>query len=200
MPKDKSATSARILTSMREEFLSYGYEKASLNRIAKKVGITTAGLYKHYHGKEDMFAALVRETLDGLNTLNVDGMEQLGKDPAEFDPFHEEWSRTLVDFIFDHYDGAKLLICCAHGSRFESFEEDLIQREAESNRQYAELLARRGKRVKPLTEMQWHLLSTEYIHLVFEIVRHDLTREEAYRHMAFVRALLYPGWKEILGL
>ena len=200
MPKDKSATSARILACMREEFLAYGYEKASLNRIAKKVGITTAGLYKHYHGKEDMFGALVKDTIDALDTLNADGMGQLAEDPSAYDPFREEWSRALVDFIFDHYDGAKLLICRSHGSRFESFEEDLIQRETKSNQQFAELLTRCGNPVKPLTDMQWHLLSTQYIHLVFEIVRHDLTREEAYQHMAFVRALLYPGWKEILGL
>lgn len=200
MPKDKSATSARILACMREEFLAYGYEKASLNRIAKKFGITTAGLYKHYHGKEDMFGALVKDTIDALDTLNADGMGQLAEDPSAYDPFREEWSRALVDFIFDHYDGAKLLICRSHGSRFESFEEDLIQRETKSNQQFAELLTRCGNPVKPLTDMQWHLLSTQYIHLVFEIVRHDLTREEAYQHMAFVRALLYPGWKEILGL
>ena len=200
MPKDKSATSARILACMREEFLAYGYEKASLNRIAKKVGITTAGLYKHYHGKEDMFGALVQDTIDALNALNADSMGQLTEDPSAYDPFREEWSRALVDFIFDHYEGAKLLICRAHGSRFESFEEDLIRREAESNRQYAALLECRGKHVKPLTDMQWHLLSTQYIHLVFEIVRHELSREEAYQHMAFVRSLLYPGWKEILGL
>ena len=200
MPKDKSATSARILACMREEFLAYGYEKASLNRIANKVGITTAGLYKHYHGKEDMFAALVQDTIDALDALNADGMGQMAEDSSEYDPFREEWSRALVDFIFDHYDGAKLLICRSHGSRFESFEEDLIQRETKSNQQYAQMLASRGNPVKPLTEMQWHLLSTEYIHLVFEIVRHELSREEAYQHMAFVRALLYPGWKEILGL
>ena len=200
MPKDKRATSARILESMKEEFLAFGYEKASLNRIAKKVGITTAGLYKHYHGKEDMFGALVQDTIDALNALNADGMDQMADDPSEFDPFREEWSRALVDFIFAHFDGAKLLICRSHGSRFESFEEDLIERETQSNRQYAELLASRGRPVKPLTEMQWHLLSTEYIHLVFEIVRHDLTREEALQHMAFVRSLLYPGWKELLGL
>ena len=200
MPKDKSATGARILVCMREEFLAHGYEKASLNRIADKVGITTAGLYKHYHGKEDMFAALVQDTIDALDALNADGMGQLAEDPSAYDPFREDWSRALVDFIFDHYDGAKLLICCSHGSRFESFEEDMIEQETKSNQQYAELLASCGRPVKQLTEMQWHLLSTEYIHLVFEIVRHDLTREEAYRHMAFVRALLYPGWREILGL
>lgn len=200
MPKDKSATSARILACMREEFLAYGYEKASLNRIAKKVGITTAGLYKHYRGKEDMFASLVQNTLDDLDELMAGSFSSTTENAAYNDPFQEAWSRTLVDFIFDHYEGVKLLICCAHGSRFESFEEDLIQKEADSNQQYARVLENAGLQGKPLSEIQWHLLSTEYVHLVLEIVRHDFSKEDAYRHMDFVRALLYPGWKEIFGL
>ena len=200
MPKDKSATSARILACMREEFLAYGYEKASLNRIAKKVGITTAGLYKHYRGKEDMFASLVQNTLDDLDELMAESFPSTAENAAQNDPFQEAWSRSLVDFIFDHYEGVKLLICCAHGSRFETFEEDLIQKEASSNQQYARVLENAGLQVKPLSEMQWHLLSTEYVHLVLEIVRHDFSKEDAYRHMDFVRALLYPGWREIFGL
>ena len=200
MPKDKSATNARILACMRSEFLTYGYEKASLNRIAKQVGITTAGLYKHFHGKEDMFAFLVKDTLGNLEKLTEDSTASMVGSVLDYDPFGVEWSSSLVDFIFDHYEGMKLLICCSHGSRFEGFEEDLIQREAESNKQYAVMLEKAGKPVKPLTDMQWHLLSTQYIHLVCEILWHDLTRDEAYRHMDFVRALLYPGWREIFGL
>ena len=200
MPKDKSATNARILTCMREEFLTYGYEKASLNRIAKQVGITTAGLYKHFRGKEDMFAFLVRDTLDDLEKLTEAGTASMVGGVPDYDPFREEWSRSLVDFIFEHYEGMKLLVCCSHGSRFESFEEELIQRETESNKQYAAMLKEAGKPVKSLTDMQWHMLSTQYIHLLGEILRHDLTRDEAYRHMDFVRSLLYPGWREIFGI
>ena len=51
---------------MKEEFLTFGYEKASLNRISAKVGITTAGLYKHFSGKEDMFRFLVKDALDAF--------------------------------------------------------------------------------------------------------------------------------------
>ena len=56
MSRDKSLTNARIIRCMREEFLTYGYEKASLNRISSRVGITTAALYKHFRNKADMFS------------------------------------------------------------------------------------------------------------------------------------------------
>ncbi|MBR1423035.1 MAG: TetR/AcrR family transcriptional regulator [Ruminococcus sp.] len=198
MPKDKSATNAKIIACMREEFLTYGYEKASLNRISAKVGITTAGLYKHFSGKEDMFGFLVKDALDALDSMQSKSISEMSA--KDYDPFSDEISAELIELIYQHFESWKLLVCCSGGSKYESFEEELIDIETASNKHYAEILRRAGKSVKPLTEMEWHILSTEYIHLVLEIVRHDMAKDEAYRHMSFVKTLLYPGWKEIFGL
>lgn len=184
---------------MREEFLTYGYEKASLNRVSAKVGITTAGLYKHFKGKEDMFYYLVKDTLDAFNELSDSNVEQMETEEV-YDPFDDDWASFWVDFIFEHYDGIKLLICCSKGSAYESFEEDLIEKEASANKRYAEIREASGKKTKTISDLQWHILSTAYVHLVFEIVQHDMTKEEAHEHMKFVSSLLYPGWKEIFGI
>ncbi len=61
-------------------------------------------------------------------------------------------------------------------------------------------LAASGRNPKKITDLQWHILATAYVHLIFEIVRHDMAKEEAMQHMRFVSTLLYPGWKEIFGL
>ena len=200
MPKDKSETNAKIIACMRKEFLTYGFEKASLNRISKEVGITTAGLYKHFKSKEDMFGYLVDGTLSDLKKLQERESDDMESDAVSMDPFSEEWMKTLVDFIYNHYEGFKLLICRSVGSCYETFEEDLIHEEEESNKQYGELLSRAGYKVKELTDIEWHILSTEYIHLVSEIVRHDMEKDEAFTHMKFVKMLLYPGWRKIFGL
>ncbi|HBG66272.1 MAG TPA: TetR/AcrR family transcriptional regulator [Treponema sp.] len=200
MHKDKSATTAKIIACMREEFLTWGYEKASVNRIAKKVGITSAGLYKHFEGKEAMFGFLVKDTLEALEQLQAESSGKMSGDAAAYSPFREEYMIPLVDFIYEHYEGFKLLLCCSEGSRYGSFEEDLIESETETNKQYARMLAQSGVPVKALSDMEWHLLSTEYIHAVFEIIRHNLSKEDAYRHMEFIRTLMYPGWQKLFGL
>ena len=41
----------RILESARKEFLTYGFEKASLKSICEGAGVTTGALYKRYKGK-----------------------------------------------------------------------------------------------------------------------------------------------------
>ena len=199
MPRDKTATYEKIIRCMKEEFLTFGYEKASLNRVSEKVGITTAGLYKHFKNKEDMFFSLVKDTLDAFHSVAASSTHQMETE-TEYNPFDDDWAMFWVDFIYKHYVGVKLLICCSKGSAYENFEEDLIRKEAEANKEYADILRASGKMKKEISDMQWHILATAYVHLIFEVVRHDMTREEAIDHMQFVRDLLYPGWRQIYGL
>lgn len=199
MPRDKTATCEKIILCMKEEFLAFGYEKASLNRVSAKVGITTAGLYKHFKNKEDMFFSLVKDTLDAFYSVAASSTHQMETE-NEYNPFDDDWAMFWVDFIYKHYAGVKLLICCSKGSAYENFEEELIRKEAEVNKEYADILRASGKMKKEISDMQWHILATAYVHLIFEVVRHDMTREEAIGHMQFVRDLLYPGWRQIYGL
>ena len=199
MPRDKTATYEKIIRCMKEEFLTFGYEKASLNRVSAKVGITTAGLYKHFKNKEDMFFSLVKDTLDAFHSVAASSTHQMETE-TEYNPFDDDWAMFWVDFIYKHYVGVKLLICCSKGSAYENFEEDLLRKEAEANKEYADILRASGKMKKEISDMQWHILATAYVHLIFEVVRHDMTREEAIDHMQFVRDLLYPGWRQIYGL
>ena len=199
MPRDKTATYERISRCLKEEFLAYGYEKASLNRVSAKAGITTAGLYKYFINKEDMFFSLVKDTLDAFHSVAAGSTCQM-KTEREYNPFDDDWAMFWVDFIYEHYDGVKLLICCAKGSAYENFEEELIRKEAEADREYASILRDSGRMEKEISDLQWHILATAYVHLIFEVVRHDMTRKEAAEHMQFVRDLLYPGWRQIYGL
>ena len=56
----------RILESARTEFLASGFEKASLKTICEGAGVTTGALYKRYKGKEELFCAVVEQTVSDL--------------------------------------------------------------------------------------------------------------------------------------
>ena len=62
---DRSIDS-RLLSAAMEEFLDKGYENASLKEICRKAGVTTGALYKRFDGKEDLFHALVADTVKGM--------------------------------------------------------------------------------------------------------------------------------------
>lgn len=199
MPRDKTATHEKLIPIVSDEFLTYGYEKASVNHIAKRAGMSAAGLYRHYTDKEAMFASLVDETVSGFDSLCREWERGISKGEDEKDPFGAGWTNSLLDFVYDHFTGFKLLICRSAGSKYEGFEEELIRREEESSKNYAAMLKRAEKNAVTVTDEQWHLVATLYVRALMEIVRHDMKREEAEAHIRFVREFLYPGMKRLFG-
>ncbi|MCR4778624.1 MAG: TetR/AcrR family transcriptional regulator [Lachnospiraceae bacterium] len=86
------------LTNIREEgiaeFATYGYEGASISRIAKKAGTSVGVIYKYYEDKDALFLECVRISLDSLNTI-LEGLEENCKTL-------EDSLRFLISSLIDH--------------------------------------------------------------------------------------------------
>ena len=57
MPRDKTDTHNKLLPCIKQEFWSMDMKKASMQNIARRAGITAAGIYRHFPSKEAMFTA-----------------------------------------------------------------------------------------------------------------------------------------------
>ena len=71
MSKPDKSIDPRILKSAKEEFLSQGYEKASLKTICANAKVTTGALYKRYKSKEELFTAVVTPTLEAVSYTHL---------------------------------------------------------------------------------------------------------------------------------
>ena len=60
---------ARILAEATRLFVAYGYNGISMREIAEAVGVSKAGLYYHYKDKEDLFLAILNDSLDALGRI-----------------------------------------------------------------------------------------------------------------------------------
>ncbi|MBQ8162415.1 MAG: TetR/AcrR family transcriptional regulator [Clostridia bacterium] len=200
MPKDKTATHEKLVPIVKQEFLRYGYEKASVNRIAEAAGMSAAGLYRHYRDKEDMFASLVGETLAAFDRLCRTWQNGSLQSYVDYDPFGMTWTGELLDYVYTHFDGLKLLICCSAGSKYGDFEDQLILKEEISSKEFAKSRQNAGARPISMKDEQWHLVATLYVKALMEIIRHDMPREKAEEHIAFIKEFLYPGMKKLYGL
>ena len=67
MPRDKTASHGKIMAAAREEFMEYGFGKASMRRIGERCGMTAAGIYRHCRDKADLFDQLVTPAIERLN-------------------------------------------------------------------------------------------------------------------------------------
>ena len=59
----------RILNASLAEFFNYGYEDASMRRIAVEAKMSVGNLYHYYPNKEKLFNALVQDTIQAFNTI-----------------------------------------------------------------------------------------------------------------------------------
>lgn len=204
MPKDKTETHQKILPAAKQEFLEKGFEQASMRSIASKIGMSAAGLYRHFEDKEAMFAALVEPVLKETNAWY---QEHKMKDYEwlemnELDAMWESDSELhmMEDLIYKHFDEFKLLICCSEGTRYSTFLHDTVVIEQEETELYMEAARKKGIPVKDVDSDELHLLLSAYVTAIFEVVIHDFPRDAAEHYMKTLQEFFAPGWRAVLGL
>lgn len=115
MPRDKSASFARIVPAAKAEFLKKGFAKASMRSIAEAAGMTSAGLYRHFADKEAVFASLVEPLLSKLDQV-YQTIKEWDYELLVVKQLDEMWASNaeviyFLDLIYDHFDAFKLLLC-----------------------------------------------------------------------------------------
>ena len=122
----------KILESARKEFLENGFEKASLKDICEGAGVTTGALYKRYKGKEDLFAAVVEQTVQELYAV---AKQRGNRDPAALSDgeLMKCWDMDGPDmmwwfrFLYERHEDFTLLLTCAEGTRYAGFPHDWVE-------------------------------------------------------------------------
>ncbi|WP_312092429.1 TetR/AcrR family transcriptional regulator [Aminipila sp.] len=204
MPKDKTASHERIIPAAKDEFLKKGFEKASMRSIASAAGMTSAGLYRHFADKEAMFAALIEPVLEEF-TKQYGIFQQRDYQLLERKALDTMWDSgsdltVFLDLIYQHFDGFKLLICCAEGTRYANFIHDFVMIEQKETMTFLDTARERGIPVKDIRPEELHLLLSAYASAIFEVVVHDFSQEDAQHYMKTLQTFFYPGWRAVLGL
>jgi len=104
-PKHKRDTREKILESARRLFNRNGYSGVSIEEIMSDAGLTHGGFYRHFSGKDDLYAAAVRQFL----CKKVPAPWQKRREPNAVTRSH---AQRIVDAYFsrqhfDDHDG-----CC----------------------------------------------------------------------------------------
>lgn len=203
MPKDKSASHARIISAAKNEFLEKGFEKASMRFIAASAGMTSAGLYRHFEDKEEMFAALVQPALDAMKEM-IESQTKRAYLYLDLGDLDRMWSgdtdfKKLVEVIYDHFDAFRLLQGSSAGTRFEHFFDEFIEIDEAETVRYMNALRERGIHVNEIVPEELHLLLNAYYSAFFEVVAHEFSKEDAAHYLETLEQFFHPGWRKFLG-
>ena len=204
MEERSTATLEKIQQAALAEFLDKGFLGASLRQIVKNAGVTTGAFYGYFSSKEALFNAIVEPHAAALMGRFMEAQTTFAELPEKEQPEHMglesgrcvDW---MVDYICAHREPVKLLLCCAEGTSYEHFVHNMVEVEVEYTQRYMEVLRRLSRDIPVLDKSLCHLIASGMFNGIFEIVVHDMPRDQAMRDVDQLRAFYTAGWSKLMG-
>ena len=204
MEERTTATLEKIQEAARAEFLDKGFQGASLRQIVKNAGVTTGAFYGYFSSKEALFNALVEPHAKALMGRFMEAQTTFAELPEEEQPKHmgvesRDHVAWMVGYICQHREPVKLLLCKAEGTSYEHFVHNMVEVEVEYTLQYLEVLHRLGHECPQLDAQLCHIIASGMFNGIFEIVVHDMPKEQAMRYVDQLRDFYTAGWLKLIG-
>lgn len=202
--KNEKETRNQLLASAKKEFLEKGYMKASLRNICKNAGVTTGALYFFFQDKEDLFASLVNgpvEKLYEIMTLhyakeiqNADAKIDIEGDRSE----DMETAQQMIHYIYLYKEEFDLVLTKSQGTRFEHTVDRFVAVSEEHYRRLADEAARQLNK-KKLDDYMVHWLAHMSVDAFVHMITHELTEEEAKKHIEDITTFVLSGWIRLVS-
>lgn len=187
-----------ILECAKEEFMEKGFEGASMRAIAERAGYTTGMLYGRFADKSQLFRELVSAAADRLFGYFSGAEDAFAAFPAdrqyrEMHSYVGEKVDVMMDIIYDNFDAFKLIVCKSAGSGYEYYIDQMIEIETKNTMRFIRALNEAGIPINEVRADLSHMLSSAMFNGIFEVVAHDLPREEAKHYVVQVEEFSTPA-------
>ena len=204
MEEKSNATLEKIHEAAMAEFLDKGFQGASLRQIVKNAGVTTGAFYGYFSSKEALCASIVEPHAAALMGRFMEAQTSFSELPEQEQPEHmglesSQCVRWMLDYICDHREPVKLLLCKAEGTSYEHFVHNMVEAEVEYTLRYMDVLRRLGRAVPELSQSLCHIIASGMFNGLFEIVVHDMPKEQALRDVEQFRTFYTGGWLKLMG-
>lgn len=204
MGESEQTTLEKILNAACQEFLHKGFQGASLRSIVRQAGVTTGAFYGYFRSKEELFDALVKEPYTHILEMYRTILDDFQKKSPEAQctnmaEYTKASMASMTAYIYDHFDRFKLILCGSEGTIYENLIHDMTQMDCDATRDFAETMDQSGismKRVHPQLE---HMLTSSMFYAYFELVVHDISREDADEYIEQLVSFCEAGWQRIMG-
>lgn len=202
MAKQIEGVYETVYECAKKEFLRKGFRDASLRNIAQDAGTSTGSIYTRFHNKEGLFHAIVYPVVEEVKSWFLEVQELFHKKDSDYQKKNMFYysgmeADIFVAYIYDHYDVFKLLLECAEGTEFSDFLNQLVEIEMEYTVKYMDATKDDALKNETITSEFLHIVTSAYFSGIFEIVRHDMKREDGMLYAKQLREFYYAGFAKI---
>ena len=201
MAKPDTSIDPRIMDSAKEEFRTLGFEKASLKSICQRAGVTTGALYKRYAGKEELFRAVVADTVADLDAVYEERTAVPASALSDEDLIRawymdEEYMLWWFRFLNERRDGFVLLLTGAEGTAYANFQHDWVEVLTKATSAFLAEAQRRGICRTDVGPEELHILLSAFWTTIYEPFIHGFNWEQIEQHCRIVCKLF--DWHKAL--
>ena len=199
------ATRLAILDAAIRLTRQVGFDKMTIRDICTAAGVTTGAFYRYYDSKEALFTAMVGEQAEYVLSMFQNTLDDFEKLPGDEQTkqminISNGCIAGLMDYIYDNHDAFKLLIEHAEGTAYADFIHQLVVREVDSTYSFIRTLTAGGHPVETIHKNLVHMIASGLFTGIFEMIVHDMDREEADQYVSQLARFYAAGWSELLGV
>ncbi len=204
MSESERTTLENIMAVACEEFLQKGFQGASLRNIVRKAGVTTGAFYGYFKSKEDLFDSLVKgEYLHILEMYQttLENFQEMTPDEQRSCMAEYTVSKLLdmTEYIYDNFSAFQLILCCSEGTPYENLIHEMAQMDCDATHDFSNAMNQNGTPMNAVHPQLEHMLTSGMFCAFFEIVVHEIPRENAEAYIRQLVDFYEAGWRKIMG-
>ena len=116
---------------------------------------------------------------------------------TELDDYTRSGMIELIEYMYDNLEEFKLLVNSSYGTKYQNFVENLVNIETDYTYKYMKTIGVQIKKGSPLTKDFMHIMNKALFESFFEVVRHNMSKEEARRYICMLEKYHSAGWEHI---
>lgn len=187
----------RIVQSATVEFLEYGFQGASLRRIAQRANLSTGALYTRYKNKDALFCSIIEdifykigEEFEPMHQIYMEA-QRSGSAQNVLEAIQQE-KQIYLDIIFKYYDQCVLLFCRSDGSSVQLKWEQLMEYKTRETVAYLNEIAKEKVDFDAI-----ELLLSEQFYCYRWILQKEMSKEKTISCLKEVEAFHEAGWRDL---
>lgn len=187
----------KIVKAAFDEFIEFGFQKASIRKISDRAGVTPGAIYTRYKSKDDLFSSLIENFLTAVKAQYEPVGEmyysiQQSKDvDALLEAIRKE-EKISLDLLFRYYDECILFYCRSEGSSIYEIIQKMMENKTAVTVSYLKEMSQ--------ADIDWdgiRMIIGEQFHYYQQILEKGYSKEKAISCMKTVESFLEAGWKDL---
>ena len=160
----KEEVKERIKEVALDEFEKYGYQKATMRRIASRANLTVGNLYRYFKNKDDLFDVIIQPAFQEIYRFVSDFdyiKENEFHKKGQKQNFIKAFQEALIRIYGRHRAELLILLNGSKGSHMENAREEIVH--LITDRLKKEIFPKMGNDIKPVDDFLAEAFSISFM-------------------------------------